>query len=165
MNPILVIGCGNPLRSDDGVGRHAARQIAATVSPSDVAVMVRHQLTPDLAEPVHKARLVIFIDASCEDPPGKIRSRRLVPETALPCLLMHHLTPAGLLSCTQAIYGKCPPAVLYSVGARCFEFGEVFSDEVYRSLPELLTRIRMTTRRHIASLPDRIDLFATRCAR
>jgi hydrogenase maturation protease len=79
MKPILVIGCGNPLRSDDGVGRHAARQIAATVSPSDVTVLVRHQLTPDLAEPVYKARLVIFIDASCEDPPGKIRSRRIVP--------------------------------------------------------------------------------------
>jgi hydrogenase maturation protease len=147
MKPILVIGCGNPLRSDDGVGRHAARQIAATVSPSDVTVLVRHQLTPDLAEPVYKARLVIFIDASCEDPPGKIRSRRIVPEATLPCLLLHHLTPAGLLACAKAIYGNCPPAVLYSVGARSFEFKEVLSDDVYRSLPELLTRIHKTTRK------------------
>ena len=92
MKPTLLIGCGNPLRSDDGVGRYAARQIAETFAQSDVAVLVRHQLTPDLAEPVHKARLVIFIDASCEDPPGKIRSCRLVPESALPGLLMHHLT-------------------------------------------------------------------------
>ena len=146
MNPILVIGCGNPLRSDDGVGRHAARQIAATVPQDDVAVLIRHQLTPDLAEPIHEARFVIFIDASCEDPPGKIRSRRLVPEAALPRLLMHHLTPAGLLACTKAIYGNCPPAVLYTVGAKRFEFDEVLSDEVNRSLPELLTRIRKITR-------------------
>jgi hydrogenase maturation protease len=142
MKPILVIGCGNPLRSDDGVGRYAARQIAATVPQDYVAVLVRHQLTPDLAEQVCKACLVIFIDASCEDPPGKIHSRRLAPEATLPGLLMHHLTPAGLLAFTKSVYGNCPPAVLYSVGARCFEFGEVLSDEVYRCLPELLTRIR-----------------------
>jgi Ni,Fe-hydrogenase maturation factor len=85
---------------------------------------------------------VIFIDASWADPPGKIRSRRLVPEAVLPGLLMHHLTPAGLLACTKSIYGNCPPALLYSVGTRCFEFGEVLSDEVNRCLPELLTRIR-----------------------
>ena len=159
MKPILVIGCGNPLRSDDGVGRHAARQIAATVAQDDVAVLVRHQLTPDLAEPVRKACLVIFIDASCSDPPGKIRSRRLVPEAALPGLLMHHLTPAGLLACTKSIYGHCPPAELYSVGARCLEFGEVLSDEVYRCLPELLTRIRRRIIRQTAHLntPDRIE--------
>jgi hydrogenase maturation protease len=142
MKPVLVIGCGNPLRSDDGVGRHAARQIAATVPQDDVAVLVRHQLTPDLAEQVRKACLVIFIDASCEDPPGRIHSRRLAPEATLPGLLMHHLTPAGLLACTKSFYGNCPPAVLYSVGARCFEFGEVLSDEVNRCLPKLLTRIR-----------------------
>jgi hydrogenase maturation protease len=99
-------------------------------------------LTPDLAEQVRKACLVIFIDASCEDPPGRIYSRRLAPEATLPGLLMHHLTPAGLLACTKSFYGNCPPAVLYSVGARCFEFGEVLSDEVNRCLPKLLTRIR-----------------------
>ena len=163
MKPILVIGCGNPLRSDDGVGRYAARQIAATVPQDDVAVLVRHQLTPDLAEPVCKTCLVIFIDASCEDPPGKIRSRRLFPEAALPGLLMHHLTPAGLLACAKAIYGNCPPAVLYSVGAGCFEFGEVLSDKVYRSLPELLTRIRRRIRRQTApsNHPDKIRISST----
>jgi len=159
MKTTLIIGCGNPLRSDDGVGRYAARQIAETFAQSDVAVLVRHQLTPDLAEPVHRARLVIFIDASCEDPPGKIRSCRLVPESALPCLLMHHLTPAGLLACAKAIYGNCPPAVLYSVGAKRFEFNEVLSDEVYRSLPELLTCIRRRIIRQTAhsNNPDKIE--------
>jgi hydrogenase maturation protease len=160
MKPILVIGCGNPLRSDDGVGRHAARQIAATVSQSDVAVLVRHQLTPDLAEPVYKARFVIFIDASGEDPPGKIRSRRLVPESAWPCLLMHHLTPAGLLACAKAIYGNCPPAVLYSVGAKRFDFNDVLSDDVYRRLPELLTRIRRQIIRQTAHSNDSDELKA-----
>jgi len=163
MKPILVIGCGNPLRSDDGVGRHAARQIAATVSHKDVAVLVRHQLTPDLAEPVHKSRFVIFIDASCADPPGKIRSRRLVPEAALPGLLMHHLTPAGLLACAKAIYGNCPPAVLYSVGAKCFKFDEALSDKVYRSLPELLRRIRRRIIRQTApsNHPDNMRTSST----
>jgi hydrogenase maturation protease len=159
MNPILVIGCGNPLRSDDGVGRHAARQIAATVPQDDVAVLVRHQLTPDLAEPIHEARFVIFIDASCEDPPGKIRSRRLVPESALPCFLVHHLTPSGLLACAKAIYGNCPPAVLYTVGVKCIAFNEALSDEVYRSLPELLMRIRRRIIRQTVhpTNPDKIE--------
>jgi hydrogenase maturation protease len=141
MKPILIIGWGNPLRSDDGVGWHAARQLAAAVSQSDVTVLVRHQLTPDLAEPVYQSRRVIFIDASCQDPPGKIRFRRLVPISALSCISMHHLTPSDLLACAKAIYGNCPPAVLYSVGIKYSELGDVLSDEVYRSLPDLLTRI------------------------
>jgi hydrogenase maturation protease len=153
MKPTLIIGCGNPLRSDDGVGRYAARQIAETFAQSDVVVLVRHQLTPDLAEPVHKARLVIFIDASCEDPPGKIRSCRVVPESTLPGLLMHHLTPAGLLACAKTIYDTCPSAVLYSVGAKRFEFGEALSPEVYCSLPELLARIGRRIQRQAAHAP------------
>lgn len=141
MNNVLIIGCGNPLRSDDGVGQHAARRIAETIVQSDVTVLSAHQLTLDLVDPVCNARLVIFIDASVEDLPGKIRSCRLVPESVFPLLLVHHLTPAGLLACVKKIYSKCPPAVLYSVGAKSFEFNEALSAEVFHSLPDLTDRI------------------------
>ncbi len=147
MKNVLIIGYGNPLRSDDGVGRHAARRIAETIQPRDVDVLTPHQLTPDLVEPAHNARLVIFIDASVEDSPGKIRSRRLVPESALPLLRAHYLTPAGLMACVKKIYGKCPPAVLYSVGAKCFEFDENLSADVRHSLPELMDRIYQLIRK------------------
>lgn len=141
MNRVLLIGCGNPLRADDGLGRHAARKIAAMQGTASLAVLTPHQLTPDLAEPVQAAGRVIFIDASIQDPPGTIRVRHLVPATTPPLLLPHGLSPSGLLALVKQLYGHCPPAVLLTMGARCFGFGEPFSPEVEYALPALMARL------------------------
>ena len=60
----LIIGYGNPLRGDDGVGWEVASRLAATIPEEAAHIMTVHQLTPELAESVSEAELVIFIDAS-----------------------------------------------------------------------------------------------------
>ena len=62
----LIIGYGNPLRGDDGLGWRAAEQLAEIIPQSEAEVIACHQLTPELAEPISRARLVIFIDMSLE---------------------------------------------------------------------------------------------------
>lgn len=141
MKKVLVIGCGNTLRADDGVGWCAARRIAATMVPGEVTVLARHQLTPDLAEPIDAAGRVIFVDASIQDPPGTIRSRPLFPASAAPAMPTHGLPPSSLLALAKQLYGHCPPAVLVTIGVRNFCFGEAFSAEVSRRLPDLMGRI------------------------
>ena len=138
MKKVLLIGCGNTLRADDGVGWHAARRMADFPVPAGVTVLTCHQLTPELAASVHAARRVIFVDASVAEPPGIIRVRPVVPASALPVVLGHFLSPGNLMALAQKALGGCPPAVLVSVGARCFGFGEPLSAEVRRSLPELM---------------------------
>jgi hydrogenase maturation protease len=63
MPRILIIGYGNPLKSDDGLGWHAAQELSRELTPPGVKVIRAHQLTPELAEEASTAELVLFIDA------------------------------------------------------------------------------------------------------
>src|SRR5689334_3921419 len=98
----LVVGIGNPLRQDDGVGRRIAEALAGLSS---------HQLTVELAEPLSRVDRAVFIDAAdTGDPPGTVSCRVLYPaEAAL--TLSHHLTPSVLLALARHLYGRCPEAV------------------------------------------------------
>jgi hydrogenase maturation protease len=58
----LVIGFGNTLRSDDGVGPRVASVVAGWGLPGVVAIAV-HQLGPELAEPLAEAGRAFFVDA------------------------------------------------------------------------------------------------------
>lgn len=57
----LVIGIGNPLRSDDGVGWWLARRAERWLPPSQLRAV--QQLTPELSADVAAAARVLFIDA------------------------------------------------------------------------------------------------------
>lgn len=69
----LVIGIGNPLRGDDGVGwwlaERAEQLPPATPTGSRLLVRAVQQLTPELSEELAGARRVLFIDAWW--PPGQ----------------------------------------------------------------------------------------------
>ena len=62
MARILIVGYGNPLRFDDGLGWRAAEELSQRLSPPEieVEVIVRHQLTPELADNVRNAEAVFF---------------------------------------------------------------------------------------------------------
>jgi hydrogenase maturation protease len=139
---VLVIGWGNPARGDDGLAWHALEQLATEPLGEDVAVILRHQLTPELAERVRWAARVIFVDASAHDPPGQIRCHRLIPGRREAAAFSHHLTPGTLLTLTQTLFGRCPEAFSLSVGGADFTFTEALSPQVRSSLPRLLRSIR-----------------------
>ncbi len=113
--PPSVIGFGNPLRQDDGMGRRAAELIEARITKGDADVSVCHQLTPESVAKLEGAPLVLFLDASLDQTPGEV-SRRPV-EPAGPHVWSHHLTPGQLLSLALHVYGSAPPAVLITGGA------------------------------------------------
>ena len=75
----LVVGYGNPLRGDDGVGWHAAAALAADPRLADTDVITGHQLTPKLAEDIAKARLAVLVDARLGDTPGYVCIREVAP--------------------------------------------------------------------------------------
>jgi len=74
---ILVIGYGNTLRRDDGVGVRAAEMMAADSRFADVEVLTAYQLTPELSLDIATASLVVFVDADVRGLPGSIEVREL----------------------------------------------------------------------------------------
>jgi hydrogenase maturation protease len=144
MAPLLILGCGNPLRGDDAVAWRAAELLADSLRDTDALVRTSHQLTPELAEAISQARQVIFLDADCGRRPGEVALRALKPASSLSELFTHQLTPERLLALAKRLYGRCPEAVLISVGAGSFDFGAALSPQVEAALPALLEKLHTT---------------------
>jgi hydrogenase maturation protease len=129
---ILIIGYGNNLRSDDGVGRYLAEIIDQQQLPL-VKTLSVHQLTPELVLEITESQSVIFIDAITQ---CRYAIASLTGEITLQSLeasqdktrLGHTSNPEQLLSLCQNLYNKLPPAWLLTIPTTNFEFGETFSD-------------------------------------
>jgi hydrogenase maturation protease len=142
MAAALIVGYGNPLRGDDGFGWHAAQQLAVSLRDVDVDIIACHQLTPELAEPVSRAALAIFIDASREGMPGLLACQQLSPEPTTPGIFSHHLKPRLLLACAQTFYENCPEAFVLSVTGAFFGYGERLSPLVQAALPVAVAKVQ-----------------------
>lgn len=140
MTPILIIGYGNTLRGDDGVGVVAAEQIRA--NNPDVDVITCHQLTPELSEPISQARLVIFLDASAETLPGTIVEQRITSADVSSSGFTHRVDPATLLAIASELFASVPEAWLLTVGADSFALGAPVSPVVAAALPALIAHIQ-----------------------
>lgn len=140
--PVLIIGYGNPLRRDDGIGWVVAQRLANDLDTHAIQVVACHQLTPDLAEPVSRAAQVIFIDARADGMVGQVSCQWLPPDLAALPTSAHHLTPAALLAWSSALYGASPGAAwVISVNGACFDYGEGLSPAVTSALPVLVNLV------------------------
>ena len=131
----LVIGFGNPLRQDDGLGFHAVAALREAGVPAELLHV--QQLTPELAERVAATDKVIFLEASTSHPPGDMLCQAVGPAAELPGV-SHGLSPAMLLLYAQRLHGRVPPAVLVSVGGESFGTGERLSARLQQVLPRVL---------------------------
>lgn len=134
-----MIGYGNSLRSDDGVGQEVARQIAAWGLPNVEAIAV-HQLTPELVESLAKADVAIFIDAYLATAEQSIQVRPLVLAKS-GITTGHWCEPPILLAMTQALYGYRPQAWWVMVPGADFELGDSLSPITQKAIESALQHI------------------------
>ena len=144
----LVIGIGNPLRGDDGVGWWLARR-ARRARGAERAPLVRlvPQLTPELALEVAAARRVLFVDAWCDAKRDACcEAGAETRAEAVPTLRPlqpggaevgggHGLDPGGLVALAALFGGDPPPAWLLLVPAYAFPHGTMFTEAMRRQLP------------------------------
>jgi hydrogenase maturation protease len=121
----LVIGVGNPLRTDDGVAHAVLRRLECR-AVAGARLEGAHQLTPEMAPLVAEARAVLFVDASVAVAPGCVRLEPIVAGTGEQPVT-HHFSPATLLLLAERLYGRAPRAWLLSIGAECLDVGETLT--------------------------------------
>ena len=138
----LIIGYGNPLRGDDGLGWEVAGRLAASIPDPSVKIITVQQLTPELSEPIYYADMVIFVDASADGTPGEWRCEVVTPASDPAPALGHHFDIAGLLAYTQAIFQSCPQALVVSASAETFACHEDLSFKVEAVVPDIVRHIR-----------------------
>jgi hydrogenase maturation protease len=122
---ILVIGYGNELRGDDGLGPLVAKAVAAANIPG-IHVVTAMQLLPEFAADLAQAQLVIFVDASERLSEIGVEVRSLTVEEATDWCT-HQADPRTLLALTQALYERTPIAWWLTASGRNFDFGEGIS--------------------------------------
>jgi len=141
MARVLVVGYGNPLRCDDGLGWQVAVELFRANRSPDVEVLPCHQLTPELAASVSRFETVLFIDIARHGCPGEFLCEEVRPQSAPPPLT-HDLSPAALLDMSSELYGTCPRAFLLTICGESFEPGESLSPCVCSQMQQLRARLR-----------------------
>jgi len=138
----LIIGYGNTLRGDDGVGRYLADQIAELKWPH-CRVLSVHQLTPELAAAIANVDQVIFIDAQQVDPQADPAAHiQNIQPTEDPSTLTHHSSPTALLTLANVLYGKTVAAWWILIPAVNFDYGETLSPVTQAAQFEALAKIQ-----------------------
>lgn len=136
---LLVIGYGNTLRSDDGVGPRVADAVAAEALPG-VHALVCPLLTPELADPVSQARIVIFVDAAV-DAPREVQMRKLAPADTSQ-IMAHAASPATLLALARDVFGHVPEAWWLTIPAEDLGIGEELSPLAQRGFEIAMQEVR-----------------------
>lgn len=159
----LVIGVGNRLRGDDGVGPAVADALAGL---DGVSVLEMTQLTPELATEVAAAPVVVIVDARVGVPPGSVHTARVdapagpthtarvdapagpihgngvdvqtdpTDAGARPPAITHHVTPAQLLRLAGLAFGRVPPAFEVGIGVSSLDGTGGLSAPVAAAVPE-----------------------------
>ena len=151
MSGDLLIGWGNPLRGDDGVGQAIAAAVERWGQPQ-LEVVEAVQLTPELAPLLAVARRVLFVDAAAGAAAvtGGWRLQPVPPfapggTTAAwsSQSLSHHASPGVLLMLAETLYGRRPPAWQLLVAAHACGFGSGLSPATEALLPGALAAVRL----------------------
>jgi len=129
----LVIGCGNTLRGDDGLGPYIAEGLRDVVGSDgvDVRIMALPQLDVILACDMCEADIVIFVDARADDTEALVKIERIEPVAGpvTPQHTSHTISMPVLLRIALDWYGAAP--LCYAVMPKGYDFsvGETVCDK------------------------------------
>ena len=135
----LVIGYGNTLRGDDGVGPRVAEAIGKLNLPG-VHALVCQQLSPEYADPVSRAHTVVFVDAAV-DAPREVQLRKLEPGESSQ-LMAHAADPRTLLALARDVFGRAPQAWWLTIPPVKLDFSESLTPEAQRGFEEAVKKIQ-----------------------
>lgn len=142
---LLILGLGNLLCTDDGVGVVAVQAIAGTrVMPEGVRAMDGGTLGLSLLPYLEDAEAAILVDAiEIDAPPGtlvRLEGEEVGPAVAAR-LSVHQVGVSDLIEAARW-RGRIPPKlVLLGVVPETTELGVVLSPRVQAALPALLTAV------------------------
>ena len=141
---ILVLGIGNVLMGDEGVGVHILRHLERVSLPASVTLLDGGTGSFILLDPMCRAGRIVLVDATVdENPPGSVR--RLTPRFSsdYPRTITAH--DIGLKDLLDAFYllGETPDVVLFAVSIPPLQqLGLELSPEIAARVPEIAELVR-----------------------
>ncbi len=157
---LLIVGCGNESRRDDGVGLYVMQALArhwglssdeedlahmqgeaqTAAGPATLELRFEHQLDLVLADDLGSVDLFVVVDAHTGPHVEALRRVDVGPgyETSM---TTHHLTPETLVGLSMALHHRAPRAVVFSVRGYDFNFGSELTPQTQAAADEAITQI------------------------
>jgi hydrogenase maturation protease len=141
---VLVVGLGNDLATDEGLGPHAVRRLAERGLPADVEAIDARTDLMAVADEMERAGRVILVDAiQAGGEPGTVYRWTLdellerAARAAAP-LSGHGLELVGWLRLAQATGMRMPPTVIYGIEPAAIAFGMELTPRVEQAMGEMI---------------------------
>ncbi|MDZ7267535.1 MAG: HyaD/HybD family hydrogenase maturation endopeptidase [candidate division KSB1 bacterium] len=136
---VLILGIGNVLLGDEGIGVHVVQHLQNMPLPEGVACLDGGTGSFNLLEPMQQAGKVILIDAIMDGAPaGTVRRHRPRFSQDYPRTLTAH--DIGLKDLLDAFYllGNPPEVILYAVSISALQgVGTELSPELATVIPQV----------------------------
>lgn len=148
----LIIGLGNPLRSDDGVGVRLAQMLATHPLPPSVEVVDGGTLGLGIVNVMEGRRRVILVDAAdLGKSPGQfarftLDETHLLDEAHLPSdndqqLSVHGAGLREALLLAHALEMLPGQVIIFGVQPASLEWDDTLTPQVEKTLPDLLAAV------------------------
>jgi hydrogenase maturation protease len=138
---LLVIGYGNTLRGDDGVGPRVSDAIAGMALPG-VKAITADLLAPELADPISRARRVVFVDASIDTPVSAGAVLRELAPAESSQIMAHAADPRTMLAVARDVFGHAPEAWWLTIPALDMGIGESLSQPTLDGMAQAIEKVR-----------------------
>ena len=137
-NKVLILGIGNVLMGDEGIGVHVVNAVGKAALPPGVDCLDGGTGSFLLLEPMQEAEKVILIDATCDgSPAGTIR--RLTPKYSAdypPTLTAHDIGLKDLLDAFYLMGETAPEVSLYAISIPPLQEMEIqLSPQIKKVIP------------------------------
>ena len=141
MGRILVLGIGNLLLKDEGVGVHIAQRMMKMSLPENVAVVDGGTATLDILPLVNDVDRLIIVDAmKGGGTPGtiyKLPPEDIAQHSQQPLLSLHQIELLQMLDMC-ALIGSKPPTVIIGIEPKEIDFAVELSSEVEEKIPRVI---------------------------
>ena len=123
---ILILGIGNPLRGDDGIGAYVCAQLEELNTPR-LSVQTTHQLHTEWIFTFQQYDAVLLIDASLSDQDVLIRPISRAPASS--SNLSHHMAASQVAALTSLIVGSATRFFECAVPGDAFGLSDQLSEK------------------------------------
>ncbi|HBT20222.1 MAG TPA: hydrogenase [Peptococcaceae bacterium] len=143
---IKIIGCGNPLASDDGVGAYIIGELKKLKLPRNVEAVEAGNNPLSLLDLIQNTKKVIIVDAvKGHGPPGKVY--RLKPRELEKCeksISLHRLEIKQILEMAKKLFPDRTPEEIIIIGVEAKDltpFKMKLSEPVKKAVPQIIEAV------------------------
>ena len=142
MGKTLVVGVGNSIMADDGLGVHALNELRSRELPGSVDTMEAGTAILDVLPDLIQYDKMILLDAAAADGPTvhKLRNPSCTQQPR-PALSLHDIGVNEALGLRLLTDGRLPEIIVLGLKPRRIEPGTELSPEVASEISELVTAV------------------------